>query len=51
MIEQSRRIITAEDAEGKSYVVNNAEPGKIIVDLARVVDTPPEGVEYHGINW
>ena len=32
-------------------VVENAEPGKIVLDLARVVDTPPDGVEYHGINW
>jgi GDP-mannose 6-dehydrogenase len=25
--------------------------GKIVVDLARVVDEAPAGVEYHGVNW
>ena len=31
--------------------VENAETGKIVIDLARVVDSPPPGIEYHGFNW
>lgn len=26
-------------------------PGKVVIDLVRVVDTPPAHIEYHGINW
>jgi len=26
-------------------------PGKVVIDLARISDTPPPNVEYHGINW
>ncbi len=25
--------------------------GRVVIDLARVVDTPPEGVDYRGFNW
>jgi len=25
--------------------------GKVVIDLARVVDTPPPGVDYRGFNW
>jgi len=31
--------------------VKTKAAGKVVIDLARVVDTPPAGVEYHGINW
>jgi GDP-mannose 6-dehydrogenase len=25
--------------------------GKVVIDLARVVDAPPDGVDYRGFNW
>lgn len=31
--------------------VNGLSAGKVVIDLARVTEEPPAGVEYHGFNW
>jgi GDP-mannose 6-dehydrogenase len=31
--------------------VSGARPGTVVIDLARVVDEAPEGVDYIGFNW
>jgi len=44
-------LVVGHKSEEFANAVKAVAAGTIIVDLARVVDTPPDGVEYHGINW
>jgi GDP-mannose 6-dehydrogenase len=44
-------LVVGHKSEEFSKVVENEAAGKIVIDLARVVDTAPDGVEYHGFNW
>jgi GDP-mannose 6-dehydrogenase len=43
-------LVVGHKSDEFAAVVQRAR-GKVVIDLARVVDSPPEGVEYHGVNW
>ena len=47
---------------GETIVVGHNDPtfadsvsklsgGKTVIDLVRLFDTPPDGIDYHGFNW
>lgn len=44
-------IVIGHKAPEFAEAIGGLPVGTAVVDLARVVDTPPPNVEYHGFNW
>jgi GDP-mannose 6-dehydrogenase len=44
-------LVVGHKSDEFTKVVENEAGGKIVIDLARVVEAAPDGVEYHGFNW
>lgn len=51
VVEHAEVLIVGHKSQGFVDAVMGLKPGKIVIDLARVVDTPPPDIDYHGLNW
>jgi GDP-mannose 6-dehydrogenase len=44
-------LVVGHGSDEFAEAVRTRSRGKVVIDLARVVDTPPEGADYIGFNW
>ncbi|MCZ6765990.1 MAG: nucleotide sugar dehydrogenase [bacterium] len=44
-------IIVGHDDPRFAKVVSKLSGGKTVIDLVRLFDAPPDGIDYHGFNW
>lgn len=51
MIDWSEMVIVGHKSPAFVDAITAMPPGKVVLDLARVVDSPPDNVDYHGFNW
>jgi len=51
VLDFSEVLVVCHKTNDFAKAVGNLPHGRVVIDLARVVDAAPDGVEYHGINW